>query len=58
MRVYNQNIDSLRVQTGVKIPEFVSQKFNWDIVKWKQFQESFEAAVHKNERMSNKEKFT
>ena len=34
------------------------QKFDGDILRWKQFQESFEAAVHKNERISNVEKFT
>ena len=56
--VHNQNIDSLRVQTGVKLPKFVLQKFDGDIPRWKKFQESFEAAVHKNERISNVEKFT
>ena len=56
--VHNQNIDSLRVQTGVKLPKFVLQKFDGDILRWKQFEESFEAAVHKNERISNVEKFT
>ena len=56
--VHNQNIDSLRVQTGVKLPKFVLQKFDGDIQRWKQFEESFEAAVHKNERISNVEKFT
>ena len=34
------------------------QKFDGDILRWKQFEESFEAAVHKNERISNVEKFT
>ena len=57
-KVHNQNIDSLRVQTGVKLPKFVLQKFDGDILRWKKFQESFEAAVHKNERISNVEKFT
>ena len=56
--VHNQNIDSLRVQTGVKLPKFVLQKFDGDIQRWKQFEESFEAAVHKNERISNVDKFT
>ena len=56
--VHNQNIDSLRVQTGVKLPKFVLQKFDGDILRWKQFEESFEAAVHKNERISNVDKFT
>ena len=56
--VHNQNIGSLRVQTGVKLPKFVLQKFDGDILRWKQFEESFEAAVHKNERISNVEKFT
>ena len=56
--VYNQNIESLRVQTGIKLPKFVLEKFDGDILRWKQFEESFEAAVHKNERISNVEKFT
>ena len=56
--VHNQNIDSLRVQTRVELPKFVLQKFDRDILRWKQFEESFEAAVHKNERISNVEKFT
>ena len=34
------------------------QKFDGDILRWKQFEESFEAAVHKNERISNVEKLT
>ena len=46
--VHKQNTDSLRVQTGVKLPKFVLQKFDGDILRWKQFEESFEAAVHKN----------
>ena len=56
--VHSQNIDSLRVHTGVKLPKFVLQKFDGDILRWKKFQESFEAAVHKNERISNVEKLT
>ena len=28
------------------------------ILRWKQFAESFEAAVHKNEKISNEDKFT
>ena len=57
-RVYNQNTDSLRVQTGVKLLKFVLQKFDGDILKWKIFEELFGAAVHKNERISSIEKFT
>ena len=57
-KVHKQNTDSLRVQTGVKLPKFVLQKFDGDILRWKQFEESFEAAVYKNERISNVEKFT
>ena len=56
--VHNQNINSLRMQTGVKLLKFVLQKFDGGILRWKKFQESFEAAVHKNERISNLEKFT
>ena len=48
----------MRVQTGVKLPKFVLQKFDGDILRWKQFEESFKVAVHKNERISNVEKFT
>ena len=46
------------MQTGVKLPKFVLEKFDGDILKWKQFEESFETAVHKNERISDIEKFT
>ena len=56
--VHNQNIDCSRVKTGLKLPKFVLQKFDGDILKWKLLGESFEAAVHKNERISNAEKFT
>ena len=56
--VHNQNIDGLRVQTGVELPKFVLQKFDGDILRWKQFEESFEAVVHKNKIISNVEKFT
>ena len=56
--VHNQNIDSLRVKTGLKLPKFVLQKFDGDILRRKLFGESFEAAVHKNERISDVEKFT
>ena len=31
--VHNQKIDSLRVQTGVKLPKFVLQKFDGDILR-------------------------
>ena len=48
----------MRVQTEVKLPKFVLQKFDGDILRWKQFEESFAAAVHKNERISNIEEFT
>ena len=58
LEVHNQNIESLRAQTAVKLSKFVKQKFDGNIMKWKQFEESFEVAVHKNERMSNIKKFT
>ena len=55
----NQNVDRNvdRAETGVKLPKFVLQKFDGDILKWKQFEESYEAAIHKNEKVSNVEKF-
>ena len=34
-KVYNQNIDSLRVQMGVKLSKCVLQKFDGDILRWK-----------------------
>ena len=46
------------MQAAVKLPKFVLQKFDGDILKWKRFAKSFEAAVHKNERISNIEKST
>ena len=45
------------MQTWFKLPKFVLQKFDGDILKWKQFEKSFEPAVHKNEGISNIEKF-
>ena len=56
--VHNHNIDNLRVQTRVKLLIFVLQKFDGNILRWKQLEESFEAAVHNNERIPNVEKFT
>ena len=41
------------MQAGVKLPKFVLQKFDGHTEM-----ESYEAAVHKNERISNIEKFT
>ena len=34
-KVHNQNIDSLRVQMGVKLSKCVLQKFDGDILRWK-----------------------
>ena len=45
------------MQTVAKLPKFVLQKLDGDIMKWKQF-EYFKAAVHKNERIPNTAKFT
>ena len=56
--VHHQNIDSLRVKTGLKLLKFVLQKFDGDILRRKLLGESFEAVAHKNERISNVEKFT
>ena len=48
----------LSYRRGFKLPKFVLQKFDGGILRWKQFEESFEAVVHENERISNIEKFT
>ena len=44
--------------TGVKLPELTIKKFNGDLVNWKNFLESFEAAVDIKESLSNVENFT
>ena len=44
--------------TGVKLPKLTIKKFNGDPVNWKNFIQSFEAAVDSKESLSNVEKFT
>ena len=44
--------------TGVKLPKIFIKKFNGDPINWQQFSDTFEATVHKNESLSNIEKFT
>ena len=44
--------------TGVKLPKILIKKFNGDPINWQQFSDTFEATVHKNESLSNIEKFT
>ena len=42
----------------VKLPKTVSRKFIGDPLDWKSFKETFEAAVHGSDSISNIEKFT
>ena len=48
----------VRRNDGVKLPKIVLRKFSGDPLDWKSFQETFEAAVHNNDNISNIEKFT
>ena len=49
---------SSRVRTGVKLPKIVFKKFNGEPINWQQFSDTFDATVHKNETLSDIEKFT
>ena len=41
----------------VRLPKLQLRSFNGDVTKWTSFWQSFEAAVHKNDDISNVEKF-
>ena len=43
---------------GVKLPKITLKTFSGDPLDWKSFKETFEAAVHNNESITNIEKFT
>ena len=43
---------------GVKLPRIVLRKSSGDPLDWKSFKETFEAAVHSSDSISNIEKFT
>ena len=47
-----------RRNDGVKLPKIVLRKFSGDPLGWKSFKETFEAAVHGSDSISNIEKFT
>ena len=47
-----------RRNDGVKLPKIVLRKFGGDPLDWKSFKETFEAAVHSSDSISNIEKFT
>ena len=47
-----------RQNGGVKLPKIVLRKFSGDSLDWKSFKETFEAAVHSSDSISNIEKFT
>ena len=44
--------------TGVKLPKIYIKKFSGDPTAWQQFFETFNATVHKNDKISNIEKFS
>ena len=46
-----------RRNDGVKLPKIVLRKFSGDPLGWKSFKETFEAAVHGSDSISNIEKF-
>ena len=43
---------------GVKLPKITLKTFSGDPLDWNSFKETFEAAVHNNESITNIEKFT
>ena len=47
-----------RQNGGVKLPKIVLRKFSGDSLDWKSFKETFEAAVHSSDSISNIDKFT
>ena len=47
-----------RLNSGVKLPKIVLRKFSGDTLDWRSFKETFEAAVHSSDSISNIEKFT
>ena len=49
---------SVSRETGVKLPKLTIKSFNGDPVNWKNFIESFEAAVDSKDSLSNVEQFT
>ena len=55
--ISHQNSDNLRVETEVKLPKLILKTFDGDILKWKQFEEMYEAAIHNNNRIANVQKF-
>ena len=48
----------MRVKTEVKLPKFILKTFDGDILKWNQFEETYEAAIHNNNRIANVQKFS
>ena len=46
-----------RRNDGVKLPKIVLRKFSGDPLDWKSFKETFKAAVHSSDSISNIEKF-
>ena len=47
-----------RRNDGVKLPKIMLRKFSGDLLDWKSFKETFEAAAHSSDSISNIEKFT
>ena len=43
--------------TTVKLPKIELLSFSWDKLKWSEFWDSFESAIHNNKKLSNIEKF-
>ena len=43
---------------GVKLPKTTLKTFSGDLLNWKPFKETFEAAAHNSESIANIEKFT
>ena len=56
--VARSEIDSTATNFGVKLPKIHIKKFSGDPTAWQQFQETFEATVDKNQKLSAIEKFS
>ena len=44
--------------SGVKLPKIYIKKFTGDPMQWQQFEDTFDATITGNERISDVEKFT
>ena len=46
------------IKQNINLPKLVLKKFSGNPIMWQQFYDTFEAAINKNENLSNVQKFT